>query len=199
METWEAILAAAKSMSALEIIAVFFGISSVWFSKKENILVYPTGIISVLIYVYLCYGAGLYADAGINGFYFIMSLYGWYNWNKKKNDLSLPISKNSLNQNLIAIIATAGVWGLLYLLLVKFTDSTVPMLDALTTALCFVGMWFMAWKKVENWIFWIIADLISVPLYYYKGLPLTAVQFLLFTVLAVAGYLEWRKKLLSHD
>lgn len=189
-------------MSLLEILGVVFGVLSVWFSKKENILVFPSGIVSVLIYVYLCFYAGLYADMGINVFYFVMSIYGWYNWGqpKKKEILdakaqTLAISKNTATQNGIYAGVILLLWFGLYLLLSLFTNSTVPYIDSFTTAACLVGMWLMALKKIENWIMWIIADIISVPLYWYKDLPLTSIQFVLFTVIAVSGYLEWKAKL----
>ena len=195
MEIWNSIIDAAFSMSLLEIIAVFFGVASVIYSKKENILVYPTGILSVLIYVYLCFGIKLYADMGINLFYFIMSVYGWYNWNKESNNQKLEISKNSMKDNIFAIIGVLLVWVIIYFLLIKFTDSDVPQIDSFTTAICFVGMWLMAWKRLENWIMWIIANLISIPLYWYKGLHLTSVQFVIFTILAILGFIEWKRKL----
>lgn len=195
MSLWNEIVDAALSMSVLEILGVFFGTLSVWFSKKENILVYPTGIVSVVIYVYLCFTAGLYADMGINVFYFVMSVYGWYNWQQPTKDKVLSIGKNTPWQNFYSALMVLFFWVGLYFLLVNFTDSTVPYIDSFTTAMCLVGMWLMALKKVENWIMWIIADAISIPLYWYKGLPLTSIQFLFFTFLAISGYLEWKGKL----
>lgn len=195
MEIWNSILNTAQSMSILEILGVFFGISSVIYSKKENILVYPTGIISVLIYVYLCFEYKLYADMGINAFYFIMSVYGWYNWSNNTESETLIIRKNSLKENIVSAGAIIVLWGILYLILSEFTDSDVPYIDSFTTSVCFVGMWLMAWKRLENWTMWIIADLVSIPLYWYKGLYFTSVQFLVFTVIAVLGYIEWKNKL----
>ncbi len=178
----------------LEAIAVFFGLLSVWYAKKANILVYPTGIISVLIYVYICLFAGLYADMGINGFYFIMSVYGWYKWTRKDNrDKVIPITKNNTGQHIISILGTVVFFFILRYVLTNFTDSTVPNWDSATTAIFIVGMWLMALKKIENWIFWIIGDLISIPLYFHKGLLLTSFQFTVFLVIAISGYLEWRK------
>lgn len=180
----------------LEAIAVFFGLLSVWFAKKENILVYPTGIISVLIYVYICFVAGLYADMGINFFYFIMSVYGWYKWTRKDTrNRFIPISTNSPAQHFYSIIGTVAFFLILQYVLRNYTDSTVPYWDSATTAIFIIGMWLMALKKIENWIFWIIGDLISIPLYFYKGLALTSFQFLVFLILAVLGYLEWRQRI----
>jgi nicotinamide mononucleotide transporter len=182
----------------LEGIAVFFGLLSVWFAKKENILVYPTGIISVLIYIYICLGVKLYADMGINAFYFIMSVYGWYKWSRKDENRKVrPISYAGRMEWIIAISGTILLFFIISYFLTNYTDSNVPRWDAITTAIFIIGMWLMAWKKIENWIFWIVGDLISIPLYAYKGLVLTSFQFTVFLILAISGYLEWRRKLIK--
>lgn len=182
--------------SVLEVIAVIFGLLSVWFAKQVKILVYPTGIISVLIYVYLCFFTKLYADMGINAFYFAMSVYGWYNWTRKdQNKKRIPVSRNNLKMNLLNIAAAIGFFFILYFILSTYTDSNVPVWDSITTAIFIIGMWLMAQKKIENWIAWIIGDIISIPLYAYKGLVLTSFQFTVFLVLAIAGYISWRNSL----
>jgi len=182
--------------SLLEVVAVVFGILSVWFARKENIWVYPTGIINVLIYVYLCFFAGLYADMGINAFYFVMSVYGWYNWSRKDAESHhVPISKLSLFQWIISILLIAVAFALIYYILLKYTDSTVPLFDSFTTSLFIAGMWLMAIKKIENWLLWILGDLLVIPLFAMKGLVFTSVQYIVFLVLAVMGYIEWRKRL----
>ncbi len=182
-----------------EAIAVLFGILSVWYAKKENILVYPTGIISVLIYIYICFFAKLYADMGINFVYFVMSVYGWYMWSKKDSTVKavLPISRCGKKDHIINLAMLAGFFVSLSYFLSAYTDSNVPVVDSLTTAIFIVGMWLMARKKIENWIYWIIGDLISIPLYFYKDLALTSIQFTVFLVLAILGYIEWRKKLIK--
>ena len=181
-----------EQMTWLEAIAVFFGLLSVWFAKQENILVYPTGIISVVIYVYICFGARLYADMGINAYYFIMSVYGWIVWSGKENNKpAVPISYNTRRENFYSLLLFVVSYLVLFYSLKNHTDSDVPSWDAFTTAIFFVGMWLMAKKKVENWVAWIIGDLVSIPLYFYKGLILTSVQFMVFTVLAVAGLISW--------
>lgn len=190
------ILEQAVQTSWLEAVAVVFGLLSVWYSKQENILVYPTGIVSVLIYVYLTFQYKLYADMGINAYYFIMSIYGWYHWMDTQGDRrQIPISRNNRIQNGISIAFFATSFLLIRWVLIAYTDSDVPNWDALTTAFALVGMWLMARKKIENWIAWIITDLVSIPLYLYKGLPFTAFQFLVFTFLASWGYFSWRKSL----
>jgi len=182
--------------SILEAIAVVFGILSVWFAKKENILVFPTGIISVVIYIYICFFAKLYADMGINFVYFIMSIYGWYMWSRKDADkYVLAISWCNAKDHIISGVMLVGFFAGLSYFLTMYTDSNVPIIDSLTTSIFIVGMWLMARKKIENWIYWIIGDIISIPLYFYKDLALTSIQFTVFLVLAILGYLEWRKKL----
>lgn len=180
----------------LEAIGVIFGLASVWYAKQENILVYPTGLISTAIFVYLLFHWGLYGDMGINAYYFGMSIYGWYNWSRPaENAKVLPISWASTKEHLwgggILLVSAAA----LYYLLDNYTDSTVPLIDSITTAIFFVGMWFMANKKIENWLYWIIGDLISVPLYFYKGLTLSSFQYVIFLILAVQGYLAWKNSL----
>lgn len=183
-----------QQMTWLEGIAVFFGISSVYYSMKENILVYPTGIISTLIYVWICLQVGLYADMGINAYYFAMSIYGWYIWSRPTAEGStLPVTWLSVQGIISSVLLFLASYAILAFILLRFTDSDVPYIDSFTTASAFVGMYLMAKKKVENWIAWIITDLVSVPLYFYKGLILTSFQFLFFTVLAVLGLLAWIK------
>lgn len=178
----------------LEFTAVFFGIASVWFARKENIWVYPTGIINVLIYVYLCFHAGLYADMGINVFYFIMSVVGWYNWAKKdETKKHIPITKLRTKGWILHISLIIVFFVIIRWVLKEFTNSTVPDFDAFTTSLFISGMLLMAWKKLENWLAWILGDLLVIPLFAYKGLAFTSVQYIVFLVLAIMGYIEWRK------
>lgn len=178
----------------LEAVAVLFGLLSVWYAKKANILVYPTGIVSVLIYVYICYFAGLYADMGINFFYFVVSVFGWYKWTRKDaSNKVLPISDCSRKEHLLGVIATVVFFLILQYILRKYTDSTVPYWDSFTTAIFITGMGLMALKKIENWIYWIVGNVVSVPLYFHKDLLLTSFQYSVFLVLAVMGYIGWRK------
>jgi len=185
--------------SWLEAVAVVFGILSVWFARKENIWVYPTGIINVLIYVYLCFFAGLYADMGINAFYFVMSVFGWYNWSRRDESMQhVPISSLSIGQWLLYILLIVLAFGIIYLVLLNYTDSTVPMFDSFTTALFIAGMWLMAIKKIENWLLWIAGDILVIPMFAIKGLAFTSIQYIVFLVLAVMGYIEWRKRMHSN-
>ena len=195
MNIFQDIIDAALGMSILELIAVFFGIASVFYSKKENILVFPTGIISTLIYIYLCFGIKLYADMSINLFYFIMSIYGWFIWSSKKATQTIRITSNTLKENAVSVVSMFVLWVIIYFVLSKYTDSDVAYIDSFTTAMCFVGMLLMAWKRIENWIFLIIADVVSIPLYWYKELYLTSVLFLILTIIAILAFVEWKKKL----
>ena len=180
----------------LELIAVFFGLISVWFAKNNNVLVYPTGIISTLIFVYLLFKENLLGDMLINGYYFIMSIYGWYIWNQKNGDenrykISYISSSEKLLSYLLFIISMVFII-LVYLIGNGFL-STIALIDSLTTAVFFVGMWMMAKRKIENWYLWIIGDLISIPLYFYKGMLFTSIQYLIFTIIAFYGLQSWRK------
>jgi nicotinamide mononucleotide transporter len=184
--------------SWIEIVAVLFGILSVWFARKENIWVYPTGIVNVLIYVYLCFFAGLYADMAINAFYFVMSVFGWYNWSRRiDNTEHVPISGLSMKQWLFYILLIIVAFAIIYYVLSNYTDSTVPGFDSFTTSLFIAGMWLMAIKKIENWLLWILGDVLVIPMFAVKGLAFTSIQYIVFLVLAIMGYIEWRKRLKS--
>ncbi len=179
----------------LEITAVVFGIISVLFARKNNILVYPTGLISTLIFIYILYNFKLYGEFIINIYYSVMSILGWYLWSRRNNGQEeFPISiMNSKEYKISGLIFTVTLLfiALVYHFFDKFTDLTAYV-DAFTTALFFVGMWLMAKRKIENWIVWIIADIISVPLYFYKGLTVSSLQFIVFTIIAILGYIEWK-------
>ena len=180
---------------SLEIIAVFFGFLSVWFSKNNNILVFPTGLINTSIFVYLLFKWSLLGDMLINAYYFIMSIYGWYFWLKGTNNTVTPISKVSNKDIRIVIllfISSAAFVSLVYSFFDKW-ETIVSYIDILTTAIFFAAMWLMAKRKVESWIFWIVGNIISVPLYLHKGLAFTSIQYFIFTVIAIAGYIKWKE------
>lgn len=180
----------------LEIIAVIFGFLSVWFSKQNNILVFPTGMISTSIFVYLLFKWTLLGDMMINVYYFIMSVYGWYIWTRKVDDVHVtPISFTTKKEKLTSVWIFLATLLFVFIVYRSFNMWTnwVAYIDTITTAIFFVGMWLMARRKVENWIFWIIGDLISIPLYFYKGFTFTSLQYLGFTIIAIFGYLSWKK------
>ena len=185
---------------SIEGLAVSTGLASVWFSVKERIWVYPIGLISVSIYVYLSFIYGIYADMGINIYYVLMSIYGWYRWlQPSESGAAKEITRNSGKEWLLSIVLLLLSWVILFVILQRFTDSEIPLWDSLTTSLAIVGMWLMAEKKVEHWLFWIATDLLSIPLYYYKDLLLTSGQFFVFTILAVIGWLQWNKSLSNRN
>ena len=178
----------------LEIIAVVFGLLSVWYSKNNNILVFPTGMISTTIFIYLLYKWVLLGDMMINAYYFVMSIYGWFIWTRKENNTVTPITRVNTNEKKIGILIFLSSLVFVYLIYVYFDKwgTITSYIDNLTTAIFFVGMWLMAKRKIENWIFWIIADIISIPLYFYKGFTFTSLQYLIFTFIAIAGYYSWK-------
>ena len=178
----------------LEIIAAFFGILSVTFAKKGNIWVYPTGIISTAIYIYITFIVGYFGDFVINIYYTIMSVYGWILWSNNSSEKQLKITwattKDWIWTSIIFAFTMLFVVGI-YLYFNKFKDWT-NYLDVLTTGLAFGSMWLMAKKKVESWIGWVITDIISVPLYFVKGLGFTGLQYTIFLILAIQGYFLWK-------
>ena len=152
-------------------------------------------MISTSIFVYLLYKWILLGDMMINGYYFIVSIYGWYIWTRKQNNVVTPISTLNYNEKKISIFIFVFSIIFVYLVYVYFDkwDSFTAYIDNFTTAIFFVGMWLMAKRKIESWIFWIIGDVISIPLYFYKGLTFTSLQYLIFTFIAIAGYYSWKK------
>lgn len=185
----------------LEITAVIFGLLSVWFAKKDNILVFPTGLINTSIYVFLLRKWSLLGDMMINAYYFIMSIYGWYHWTRKAGDeVANPIAKITRQEKKYALLLfflTVIFVVIIYLIFNKFTNW-MSYVDTFITGVFFVGMWLMAKRKIENWILWIVGNLISVPLYFAKGYTFTSIQYLIFTIIAIFGYLEW-KKILNNN
>ncbi|MBL7828113.1 MAG: nicotinamide mononucleotide transporter [Saprospiraceae bacterium] len=193
---WQQFLDGLYGTTALEFIAVIFGILSVIYSRAENILVYPTGLVNTILYIYLSLVAGLYAEASVNGYYTIMGVIGWMMWSRRKDgEVVLHISHASAVDWRNSFLFFAICYGVLWWILSRFTNSTVPEADAFASATAYTGMWLMNKKKVESWIWWIVTDLASIPLYFSKGFVFTSVQYLVFLGLAVAGLVEWRKKL----
>jgi nicotinamide mononucleotide transporter len=188
------------SMIILEIIAFLFGIISVVYAKKENILVYPTGIICTVITVYILLKAQYFGDMMMNIYYSSMSLYGWWNWNRLKNNNSrIEITYTSFKERITALVLfvlTIIVTYTVYIFNIT-TIELVNYIDIFTSGIFFVAMWFMANKKIESWIFWIVGDLITIPLYAYRGLGMLSLQYLIFTILAIQAYNQWKKSLVK--
>ncbi len=207
----------------LELIAATLGIASVLYAKKENVLVFPTGIISTGIYIYLLSQWNLYGDLIINIYYTIMSIFGWYMWSKiidsaKKEHIPITRTTNK-EKGIAAVIFVAASFFVIFIYRhynvmpnnLNFTESVsyavrnltsgslekfrmaVPFLDTFTTAAAFVAMWLMAIKKIENWTFWMVTNIVSIPLYFVKGYGFTGIQYTVFLVLAILGYQQWKK------
>ena len=180
----------------LEAIAVILGLLSVYFAKRDQIAVYPTGMLSTIIFVYILFKANLLGDMIINAYYFLVSIYGWYFWSlKKEKKIENPISvMDPLEKKwwfILFIIILFSIAGI-YILFDKWNNWSAP-IDCFTTGLFFIGMWFMARKRLEHWIFWIVGDIISIPLYLFKGLALTSIQYFIFTLIAIFGYIQWKQ------
>lgn len=183
----------------IELIAVSFGIASVIFAKNENILVFPTGIISTILYIIICYKFILYGDMLINIYYTLMSLYGWYLWSFKVSGENVVITtskKDDVAKSIFIFLSTIVIISCIYVYFDRMRNMT-DYLDTFTTAIFFTAMWLMANKKIEHWIFWIIGNLISIPLYFVKGLGFSSIQFTIFLILAIIGYMEWKKNLIK--
>ena len=206
----------------LELTAAILGVASVFYARKENILVFPTGIVSTGIYVYLLSQWSLYGDLIINVYYTLMSIYGWYMWHKVIDDKDSHISISRTNRRdklkaigififtsvfVIAVYryydvmpnnlgfreSVAYAWQKLTSGNLEEFRKATPFLDTFTTGVFFSAMWLMANKKIENWILWIAGNIVSIPLYFVKGYGFTGIQYTIFLVLAVMGYISWRK------
>lgn len=189
-----------QQTSFLEFIAVVAGIASVWYSKKENILVYPIGLINTIIYIYLSLKIHLLGEASVNIYYTIVSIYGWYLWTKKDktNHIVLLIQFSSKKEWLVQLIFFAifyvSIYAALTFLKQDFAQGAIPWADAFASATAYTGMWLMARKKVESWFWWILTNMASIPLYFVKGLVFTSVYYVVLLLLSFAGIIEWRNK-----
>lgn len=191
---------ASLGMILLEVAAVIFGVASVWFAKKENIWVFPTGIISTAIYVYICYRFVLYGDLIINVYYTAMSVYGWYMWSKMVEGHHIEITTMNKKDILkaIGIFAGTAIFVICVYLYFNRFDRLTDYFDTFTTGVFFAAMWLMANKKIEHWLLWIAGNIISIPLYFIKGLGFSGIQFMIFLVIAIYGYKAWKKLLNSN-
>ena len=185
----------------IEAVAVIMGIVSVWYSRKENILVYPTGLINTTLYIYLSFKGHLLGEASVNLYYTIMSLYGWYLWTRKTEDKTkfvLQITHSNKKEWLQQLLFFGVIYAIIYLLLTyaktAFAPEAIPWADAFASATAYTGMWLMAKKKVESWVWWILTNIASIPLYFIKGYAFTSVQFIVLLILAIAGWISWNQK-----
>ena len=198
-EIWEKFISNVHQTSWQEWVSTVTQIASVWYARKNNVLVYPTGIIGVLLAAWLYFFNShppLYADGALNIYYFIMSVYGWYNWIQKKDaeHFTYPISwcnKRELSTGALLFMAS---WGIIYFALIKVTNSNTPILDSLVSATAVVAMWWMAKRKIENWLAWIISNIVAIPLNFYKEFYLFTLMYVLFFAMALWGFIDWKKQ-----
>jgi len=189
-----------RQTSLLEYIAVLAGIISVWFSKKENILVYPIGLINTVIYVYLSIKASLFGEASVNLYYTLISIWGWIIWSRKDQShhhllhITYSTGKEWVQQLLFFAFFYITIFAALHYINNVFYANAIPWADAFASATAFTGMWLMAKKKVESWWWWLATNIASIPLYFIKGYVFTSVYYVVLFILAISGLVEWRRK-----
>ncbi len=199
-EIWQQFVDGMKQTGWLEYIAVFSGIISVWFSRKENILVYPTGLINTTFYIYLSVKGSLFGEAGVNFYYTVMSIYGWVLWSRrddqKEHIVRITFSNRRWwkHQLLFFTAFFAVIFGLLTYLKNNFSPGVIPWADAFASATAFTGMWLMTKKKVESWYWWIATNIASIPLYFVKQYVFTSVYYFILLIMAIFGLTEWIKR-----
>jgi nicotinamide mononucleotide transporter len=181
-----------RETTLLQWFAVLLGVAEVLFARVNNIWLYPTGIAGILISIYLLLVVQLYAESVLNLYYLVMSVYGWVYWVKKKNEPPVKISWCNNREWAISLAITFVGWLVLYLLLKNFTPSNVPVWDAWVSSTAWAGMWLLARRKIENWIFLNVSNLFAIPLLFYKGLPMFAVLTLFLFVVAFWGFFGWK-------
>jgi len=182
----------------IEILGLIFGLLYIIFSIKQNIWCWPAGLITSALYIYVFFSSKFYADMGLQVYYLIVSIYGWYHWmygSKSKKQDDLKVSRTNVKLAIYLSLVFIVLFVLISYILVNFTDSEVPYWDAFTTAASFVATWMLAQKLIEHWMIWIVVDTVSLALYIYKGLYPTVILFAVYTVLAILGYIEWKKQL----
>jgi nicotinamide mononucleotide transporter len=181
----------------IEVLGAILGLLYIFFSIRQHILTWPTGLFTSLLYTAVFFQSGFYADMGLQVYYVIISIYGWYYWlkggKKEKQQEQVPVTKMPRQLFLKSILATVIIYVIILFVLIRFTDSTVPIMDSLTTALSITATWMLAKKYIEHWLIWIFVDLVSAGLYIYKGLWPTVILFLVYTIMAFLGYFEWKK------
>ena len=199
-QIWEQFIEGMKNTTWLEYIAVFAGIASVWYSRVENILVYPVGLINTIIYVWLSVEGQLFGEASVNLYYTVMSIYGWMLWAKKDKEQHIIVHVKFSDRRWwfyqLAFFATFYLAIFISLTYLKrsFAPGAIPWADAFASATAFTGMWLMTKKKVESWYWWIATNIASIPLYFVKHYVFTSVYYLVLLVMAVWGLMEWRKR-----
>ncbi|MAW20848.1 MAG: nicotinamide mononucleotide transporter pnuc [Flavobacteriales bacterium] len=178
--------------SIIESVAVIFSISYVILAAKENVWCWAAATVSVILYIYICFTAQLYAETGLQIFYLIMAIYGYYNWNT--NNRKLQITEWSVRKHLFLILIGALLSFLMGFYFATYTDSKMPIIDSFTTVFSIIATYMIIKKVLENWLYWIVIDLMSVYLYYNRELQLTSILFIVYTIVAIIGYFTWLRK-----
>lgn len=187
-----------KETTWVQWLAVALGVAEVLLARVNNIWLYPTGILATVLSIVLLMEAQLYAESALNVYYVVMSIYGWVYWIKKRDQPPVKVAWSNKNEWLISLAISLGGWAVLYMLLKNFTPSNVPVWDAFVSSTAWAGMWLLARRKIENWIFLNISNLFAVPLLFYKKLPMFAILTVFLFIVACFGYFEW-KKVLKKD
>lgn len=182
-----------KATDFLEWIAVSFGVAEVLLARKNKIWLYPVGIISIITASFLLIEAKLYAETALNTYYLVMSIYGWAIWNSKNISGASNITKSSKNEFLITLAIAILGWAFLYFILKKFTDSDVPIMDSFVSSTAWAGMWLLAKRKLENWIWLNISNIVAIPLLFHKHLAMFALLTIFLFIIAIFGYFDWKK------
>ena len=187
----------------IEISGAILRLLYIGLSIRQNIFTWPTGLLTSLLYTVIFFRSGFYADMGLQIYYVIISIYGWYFWlrgdqKNNKSDTHVPVIHLSNKVLMVCLLVTVAVYGIIVLILINFTDSTVPYMDSLTTALSITATWMLAKKYIEHWLIWIFVDLVSAGLYVYNELWPTVVLFVIYTIMAYVGYTEWKKELVKQ-
>jgi nicotinamide mononucleotide transporter len=200
LSLWQQFFKGLMATTAIEFIAVIAGIISVVFSRRESILVYPTGLLNTILYIYLGIKGQLFGEASVNLYYTIMSIYGWWNWSRKDTRQHhivhiTPSTRGEIVQQwLFFAVVAAILWTLLYFIRKGFAPEAIPWADAIASASAFTGMWLMTRKKIESWWWWILTNILSIPLWFVKGYVFTSVQFMVLLVLAISGLVAWKRR-----
>jgi len=184
----------------IELLGAILGFAYIFFSIGQNILTWPVGLLTSALYIWVFFDSKLYADMGLQMYYVVISIYGWYEWVRGKSTSSdskevLNVNRITLHLGLVLSLASILIFMLLWFILKNYTDSPVPLGDSLATSLSIVATWMLARKILEHWLVWIFVDAFSIGLFWYKGLHPTVILFVVYTIMAVVGFNEWKKEL----
>jgi len=205
-EIYQQFISGLQQTGPIEFVAVVAGIVSVWIGRKENILVYPIGLINTVFYIYISIKGHLLGEASVNLYYTIMSIYGWILWSKKdkqKQELLLHVTYSNrrewIQQILFFVLFYIAIFAALTWAKNAFAPEAIPWADALASATAYTAMWLMTKKKVESWLWWFATNIASIPLYFIKGLVFSSVQYVILLVISVVGYIEWQKRAKAYQ